>query len=55
VDNRRHPSLQFKKIGPFWSARVTDDYRALAVLRDGTFYWFWIGSHAAYEELIKRC
>ncbi|XUM24216.1 hypothetical protein ACRAVF_13980 [Bradyrhizobium oligotrophicum S58] len=26
----RHPSLQFKKVGRFWSARVGLRYRALA-------------------------
>lgn len=30
-DNPRHPSLHFKKVGKVWSARVTDDYRALAI------------------------
>ena len=50
----RHSSLQFKKVGPFWSVRVTEDFRALALLRDGVYYWFWLGSHAAYEEQLKR-
>ncbi|MEK6666253.1 MAG: hypothetical protein AABZ20_07505 [candidate division NC10 bacterium] len=27
----RHPSLHFKKIGRFWSARVGSHHRALAV------------------------
>ena len=49
-----YPSLQFKKIGPFWSARVTGDYRALSVLRDRTYYWFWIGPHAEYDQLLKK-
>lgn len=29
--NTGHPSLQFKKVGRFWSARVGRGYRALAV------------------------
>jgi hypothetical protein len=29
--DQRHPSLQFKRIGEFWSARVGLNYRALAV------------------------
>ena len=33
--NPRHPSLQLKQVGEFWSARVNDAYRALAV-REGT-------------------
>jgi hypothetical protein len=28
-DNPHHPSLHFKKVGPLWSARVGDQYRAL--------------------------
>jgi hypothetical protein len=30
-ENPRHPSLQFKKVGRFWSVRVGLRYRALAV------------------------
>jgi hypothetical protein len=49
----RHPSLQFKRLGDYWSARVGLHYRALAV-EDGTdFVWVWIGSHAEYDKLIK--
>ncbi len=51
-DNPRHPSLCFKKVGPVWAVRVGLGYRALALLRDDTFYWFWIGSHDDYERLI---
>jgi hypothetical protein len=29
LQNPRHPSLHFKKVGEFWSARVTDDCRAI--------------------------
>jgi hypothetical protein len=29
--NPQHPSLQFKKVGRFWSVRVGLRYRALAV------------------------
>ena len=48
----RHPSIRFKKIGPYWSARVGRDDRALAVATDDGFVWFWIGSHADYERLL---
>jgi hypothetical protein len=50
--NPRHPSLHFKKVGQLWSARVNDDYRALALSVEGGFIWFWIGTHAEYEKLI---
>lgn len=50
----RHPSLHFKKVGRFWSARVGLHYRALAVERGNDLVWFWIGSHAEYDRLVGR-
>lgn len=55
--NPEHPSLQFKKLGEsrgeeLWSARVTLNYRALAIKRPDGYLWFWIGSHETYESLI---
>jgi len=47
-----HPSLHFKKVGRFWSARVGLHYRALGVEADDTLVWFWIGSHSEYDRLI---
>jgi hypothetical protein len=48
----KHPSLHFKKIGDLWSARVGLHYRSLALDdRDGA-HWFWIGSHAEYDQLL---
>jgi len=42
-ENPSHPSLHFKKVGKFWSVRISDFYRALAV-KDGDYYiWVWIG------------
>ncbi len=49
--NPQHPSLHFKKVGRFWSARVGLRYRALATEVDGNLVWFWIGSHADYDAL----
>jgi hypothetical protein len=48
----RHPSLHFKKVGRFWSARVGRQYRAVAVEAEDGLLWFWIGVHADYEKLI---
>jgi len=50
--NPHHPSLQFKKIGEFRSARVSLSYRALATEVEDGLVWFWIGTHAEYDELI---
>ena len=50
--NPRHPSLHFKKVRNFWSARVGLGHRAVAVeSRDG-LVWFWIGTHAEYDKLV---
>ena len=48
-----HRSLQFKKVKGYWSARVTDDYRALGILEGDTVIWFWIGTHHQYERLLR--
>lgn len=47
-----HPSLHFKKVGRFWSARVDDNHRAIAEIRGDTAYWLWIGNHEGYSDLI---
>lgn len=49
----RHPSLQFKKVGALWSARVGKNHRALATEIEGGFLWVWIGLHKEYERIIK--
>ena len=48
----RHPSLHFKKVGRFWSARVGIHFRAVAVERDADVVWFWIGRHDRYDFVI---
>ena len=48
----RHPSLQFKKVGKVWSARVGRDHLALAVSIPTGFLWIWIGPHKDYDRLI---
>jgi hypothetical protein len=49
----RHPSLRLKRIGRLWSARVTLDYRAVARPDGEDLVWFWIGSHADYDRLLR--
>ncbi len=51
--NPRHPSLQFKKVGNIWSARVGLAHRALAVEDGEDFMWVWIGTHDDYKKMIK--
>jgi hypothetical protein len=52
-ENPRHPSLRFKKIGEFWSARVGAAHRVLAVEDGGDVIWVWIGPHDEYDRLIR--
>ncbi len=51
--NPEHPSLRLKQAGRYWSVRVGLRYRALAVEIDNGLLWFWIGSHADYDALIR--
>jgi hypothetical protein len=51
--NPRHPSLHLKKVGPFWSARASKGYRALAREVDDGLLWFWIGPHSEYERFLS--
>ena len=48
----RHPSLRFKRIGGLWSVRVGLHYRALALAEQNGAHWFWIGTHAEYDQLL---
>ena len=47
----QHPSLHFKRVGRFYSARVGAHYRTLAVDALDGILWFWIGSHAEYDRI----
>jgi len=47
-----YPSLHFKKVQRFWSARIGLSYRALGVDMPDGVLWFWIGSHADYDKLL---
>ncbi len=49
-----HPSLHFRRIGRLWSVRVGLRYRALGWDKEDAIVWFWIGSHAEYDELLHR-
>ena len=54
--NPSHPSLQFKKVATkeeIYSVRVGIGWRALGLLENDTIQWFWIGSHAEYDQLLN--
>ena len=56
--NPQHPSLNYKRLagcGHRFSVRVGDHYRAIAwKLDDGGVEWVWIGSHAEYDQLLRK-
>jgi hypothetical protein len=49
----RYPSLHLKKVGLFWSVRIGIHYRALAIEENDDLAWFWIGTHAEYDRLLR--
>jgi hypothetical protein len=55
-DDHSHPSLRFKRIHSqeaLYSVRVSQGWRALGLLDGDTVTWFWIGSHAEYDRLVR--
>ena len=54
--NPGHPGLSFKRVDDqnrIYSIRIGLGYRALGQMRGGDIVWFWIGSHAEYDKLIR--
>ncbi len=52
-----HPSLDCKQVrqrSPIFSGRVGIGWRAVGVKREDTMIWFWMGSHAAYDPLLRQ-
>ncbi len=55
--NPSHPSLEFKRVNrkiPVYSVRIGAGWRVLGLLEDDTIQWFWIGSHAQYDNLLAQ-
>lgn len=52
-----NPSLRFKQvhpIKPIFSVRINLGWRAVGVKEGDHIIWFWIGSHADYDNLISQ-
>lgn len=52
-----HNSLQFKRVHPrlpVYSARVGINHRVVGLWEGDRIDWFWIGSHAEYDDLLRR-
>jgi hypothetical protein len=57
IENPYHPSLRFKAIHPtrpIYSVRIGMDYRATGIRDEDNVIWYWIGSHAEYNKLIRQ-
>ncbi|MFN0071073.1 MAG: hypothetical protein ACKVVP_06235 [Chloroflexota bacterium] len=55
--NPQHPSLRFKRVHtaePIYSVRVGRGWRVLGLREGDSMYWFWIGSHAEYDQLLAH-
>lgn len=56
-DNPQHPGLEFKRVHsrqPIYSVRIGLGWRAVGLREGETLIWFWIGSHAHYDNLLQR-
>ena len=49
-----HPSLGLQQKGEVWTVDIGRSYRAIAVREENDFHWFWIGSHEAYNQLLRK-
>lgn len=52
-ENPLHPSLHFKKVGKYWSARIGIHYRALAVEVPDGMLWLAIVPHGEYDRINR--
>jgi mRNA-degrading endonuclease RelE of RelBE toxin-antitoxin system len=51
-ENPQHPSLHFKKVDKYWSARVGIHYRALAIEAPDGFVWIAVVRHKRYDQIV---
>lgn len=55
--DQQHPALHFKPVFaslPLYSVRIGLHWRALAWQRDYGWLWYWIGSHADYDNILRH-
>jgi hypothetical protein len=54
-DNPTHPSLEFQAKGNVWTVAIGRSYCAIGRMRgDDDIHWVWIGSHEAYNTMLRR-
>ena len=52
-ENPQHPSLHFKKLGRYWSARIGIHYRAVALEIPDGMLWIAIVPHGEYDRITR--
>ncbi|MBE0611366.1 MAG: hypothetical protein IH609_18435 [Dehalococcoidia bacterium] len=55
-DDPYHESLHFKRASGYddvYSARVGIRYRVLGIRDGDVLVWYWIGTHADYDRLLR--
>jgi hypothetical protein len=53
-DNPSHPSVGFARKGQVWTAEIGRRYRAIGRRHGEDVYWFWIGTHEAYNRRLTH-
>ncbi len=48
-----HSSLRFKRVEKYWSVRVGIHHRAIGIEAPDGILWFWIGTHAEYDRIVR--
>lgn len=54
--NPAHPGLSLERLRcdpESWSVRITRGYRAVGWKQGDTMVWYWIGSHADFDETFR--
>ena len=57
--SQRQPiySVRIKRVSqrqPIYSVRISHTHQVLGLLEADRIYWFWIGKHDEYDDLLKR-
>ncbi len=57
-DDPNHPSLNFRPVitagENAWSASIGEHYRVIGYRTGDVIIWDWIGSHEAYNRIVKQ-
>ena len=49
-----HPSLGFQAKVSVWTVDIGRSYRTMAFRKGNHLWWFWIGSHEDYNNILNQ-